>query len=73
MDKQSLQDELLTMIHTANLWKMRARAATRLALYFNSIYNAEGAFMHDEDIKREIERQAQRMLDDRPRMEPVTR
>lgn len=67
MDNQSLQNELCRSIELANIWKMRAKAATQLALYFNSLYGPDGSFMHDEDVKKEIRMQADRMLSKIPK------
>jgi hypothetical protein len=63
MDVGSLQDDYVQLLETANLWKFRAKAAAELAVYLSSLYVPGSAFMDEEDIRKEIEFQAGRLME----------
>ena len=52
----------MRLLEIADTWMFRAKAATELCRYMNSIYLPGSAFMAAEDIDREIMYQADRLM-----------
>jgi hypothetical protein len=62
MNTESLQEDYVGLLDTANKWMFRAKAAFTLCEYFNKIsYPGSSSWTH-EDLKKEIESQADRLM-----------
>lgn len=57
------QDEYIELLEIANLWMFKAKAATEMAIYLNSLHMPGSDYMDKEDLKKEIESQAKRLFD----------
>lgn len=55
------KEELGHLVELANKWRFKALAAEQLATYFNSLYLPGSVFMSQDDVKREIEFQGERL------------
>ncbi len=62
MDGEQLQKDYVELLDTANMWMFRAKAAAELAKYLNSLYAPGTNFMNENDLKKEIEMQAERLM-----------
>ncbi len=57
------QEDYASQIQLANKFKIRAMVAEQLARYLNSLYVPGCAFMSNEDLRKEIDFQTQRLLE----------